>query len=208
MGDEKTLIRQILDGDRDAFAQLVTAYEKQVYNLCLRMSGNPEDARDLSQEAFLKAWRGLGHYKSEASFSTWLYRLTANVCIDHLRRKKRQPTLSLTVDEDSGDFKEGLELEVADSAPTPEERLLHRETGEAVRRAMDQLEESFRLVLTLRVVEGLSYEEIGRILGLSDGTVKSRLARARIKLRKILLQSGNILEENASNQTGREADAP
>ena len=100
MTDEKVLIRQVLAGDQEAFAQLVTAYETQVYNLCLRMSGNPEDARDLAQEAFLKAWRGLQFYKFESSFSTWLYRLTSNVCIDFLRRQKRRPAVSLTVVED------------------------------------------------------------------------------------------------------------
>lgn len=201
MTEEKALIQQILDGDQEAFAQLVTAYEKQVYNLCLRMSGNPEDARDLAQEAFLKAWRGLRFYKSEASFSTWLYRLTANVCIDFLRQKKRRPTVSLTVD---GENEDSQELEVPDTAPTPEERALHRETAESVRRAMEQLDEEFRLVLTLRVTEGLSYDEIGRILNLNAGTVKSRLARARSKLQKILLQSGNKLEVKSSNpQEGR-----
>lgn len=201
MTDEKALIQQILDGDQEAFAQLVTAYEKQVYNLCLRMSGNPEDARDLAQEAFLKAWRGLQFYKSESSFSTWLYRLTTNVCIDFLRQKKRRPTVSLTQDDD---WEDGQELDIPDAAPTPEERLLHQETGQAVRQAMEQLDDDFRLVLTLRVVEDLSYEEIAQVLDLNPGTVKSRLARARGKLRKILLQSGNKLETKASNrQEGR-----
>lgn len=197
MTDEKALIRKILDGDQEAFAILVTAYEKQVYNLCLRMCGNQEDARDLAQEAFLKAWRRLQFYQSEASFSTWLYRLTTNVCIDFLRQKKRRPTVSLTVD---GDSEEGQELDLPDGAPSPEDRLLHQETSRAVQKAMEQLDEEFRLVLTLRVVEDLSYEEIARVLDLNTGTVKSRLARARIKLRKILLQSGNKLESNSSNQ--------
>ena len=88
--DEKKLIRNILSGDLDAFAELVEAYEKQVYNLCYRMCGNEEDAKDLTQEAFVKVWRGLEHYQFESAFSTWLYRLTSNVCIDFLRRRKRQ----------------------------------------------------------------------------------------------------------------------
>lgn len=205
MTDEKSLIQQVLNGDQEAFAHLVTAHEKQVYNLCLRMSGNPEDAKDLAQEAFLKAWRGLAGYQWGASFSTWLYRLTANLCIDFLRQQKRRPTVSLTVDEHA----DGLqELELPDSVPTPEEQLLGREAGERLRWAMGQLEDEFRLVLALRVAEDLSYEEIARVLDLKTGTVKSRLARARKKLRIILLQSGNKREAESSKLTGREADAP
>jgi len=197
MSEEKILIQRVLDGDHEAFAGLVTIHEKQVYNLCLRMTGDPEDAMDLSQEAFLKAWRGLRFYKFESAFSTWLYRLTSNVCIDHLRRQKRRPAVSLTV----GDEEE--ELDVPDTEPLPEEQVLQNETQSAVAAAMNQLEEEFRLILTLRVVEERSYEEIADILDLKVGTVKSRIARARIKLKKILLQNGNNFQQNPSNQTER-----
>ena len=198
MREEKILIQRVLDGDHEAFAGLVTIHEKQVYNLCLRMTGDPEDAMDLSQEAFLKAWRGLRFYKFESAFSTWLYRLTSNVCIDHLRRQKRRPAVSLTV----GDEEE--ELDVPDTEPLPEEQVLQNETQSAVAAAMNQLEEEFRLILTLRVVEERSYEEIADILDLKVGTVKSRIARARIKLKKILLQNGNNFQQNPSNHTESE----
>lgn len=89
---EEALIRRAASGDDGAFEALVLAHQKQVYNLCLRLSGSPEDAYDLSQEAFIKAWRGLAQYQFGAEFSTWLYRLTRNVCIDHLRQRKRRPT--------------------------------------------------------------------------------------------------------------------
>ena len=197
MREEKALIQRVLDGDHEAFAGLVAIHEKQVYNLCLRMTGDPEDAMDLSQEAFLKAWRGLRFYKFESAFSTWLYRLTSNVCIDHLRRQKRRPAVSLTV----GDEEE--ELDVPDTEPLPEEQVLQNETQSAVAAAMNQLEEEFRLILTLRVVEERSYEEIADILDLKVGTVKSRIARARIKLKKILLQNGNNFQQNPSTHTER-----
>lgn len=199
MADEKNMILRVLDGDQDAFERLVKTYETQVYNLCLRMVGNQEDAKDLAQEAFLKAWRGLQFYKFESAFSTWLYRLTSNVCIDFLRRQKRRPVVSLTMQEDE---EQAVELEIPDSAPQPEEQILYREQKTAIAAAMNQLEEEFRLVLTLRVIEDLPYEEIAEIMNLKIGTVKSRLARARMKL-KSLLESGNILEKETSKDTER-----
>ena len=97
---QERLIRRAASGDDSAFEQLMLAQQKQVYNLCLRMSGNPEDAFDLSQEAFLRAWRALAQYQFEAEFSTWLFRLTRNVCIDFLRKQKRQPTVPLETEQD------------------------------------------------------------------------------------------------------------
>lgn len=202
MTDEKAIIRQIQAGDQEAFARLVQTYQKPVYNLCLRMVSNPTDAEDLAQEAFLKAWRGLSFYKFESSFSTWLYRLTSNVCIDFLRQQKRKNTVSLTVMEEE----ENRELEVYDPAPVPEEEAIDSENRQAVADAMAQLEEEYRLVLSLRVVEELSYEQIADVLDLKVGTVKSRLARARDKLRKLLLQNGNIFGNISSKETERGRD--
>lgn len=204
MADERAIIRQIQNGDHEAFSVLVETYEKQVYTLCYRMTGNREDAADLSQEAFLKAWRGLRFYQFEASFSTWLYRLTSNVCIDFLRQQKRRPTVSLTVKDEEG---EAEEFSVPDSEPLPEEQLLAEEQAKTIEQAMAQLEEEFRLILTLRVVQDLPYEQIAETLDLKVGTVKSRLARARIKLKKILLQNGNNLVTESSYLTGGR-DAP
>lgn len=198
--DDKDLIRRVLDGDQEAFADLMARNEKQVYNLCLRMAGDPEDARDLTQESFLKAWRGLQFYKSECSFSTWLYRLSTNVCIDHLRSRKRKGAVSLSVTDEGG---EETELEIPDAEPLPEQQIIHREERQAIAAAMNRLEEEYRTVLTLRVVEELSYEQIAEVLDLKAGTVKSRIARARIKLKKILQENGNIFSNDSSNQTER-----
>ncbi len=200
MTDEKKLIERVLAGDTEAFSDLMAIHEKQVYNLCLRMTGHPEDAQDLAQEAFIKAWRGLRFYKFESSFSTWLYRLASNVCIDFLRQQKRRAADSLTVTgEDGGD----TELEIPDSAPMPEQQVTAREEQAQIAAALRQLDEEFRLVLTLRVVEDLSYEEIGAVMDLKPGTVKSRIARARTKLKKILLQNGNFFGEDSSNSSER-----
>ena len=192
---EEQLIRRAQQGDNSAFEQLLLAHQKKVYNLCLRMAANPDDALDLSQEAFIKAWRALGQYQFEASLSTWLFRLTSNVCIDFLRQKKRRQETSLTENYDDSD--EGAELSLPDCAPLPEQQAITNETKIELARAMGQLAPDHREILQLRVVEDLPYEQIADILGVRVGTVKSRLARARLSLRKIL-KAGNYFDSASS----------
>jgi len=198
--DEEKLVRAAAAGDDGAFEKLVLAHQKQVYNLCLRMSGSADDAYDLSQESFLKAWRALGQYQFEAGFSTWLFRLTSNVCIDFLRRRKRESHVSLTF---SDDEEEGKEISLPDAAPLPEQTLLVRETREELMAAMQALPAEYRVILQLRVVESLPYDEIGRILDIPIGTVKSRLARARIQLRKNLLLGNQSVFGSSMTMEGR-----
>ena len=195
--EERKIIKKAAAGSADAFEQLLLKYQTPIYNLCLRMTGNPEDAADMTQEAFLKAWRSLSSFQFESSFSTWLYRLTTNTCLDYLRSQKRRPQCSLTVEDDDG---EEQVLDVTDEAPTPEEALLSAEERSQLVHALSQLEASQRQIITLRVVNDLSYAEIAEILDVKEGTVKSRLARARDNLRKKLLQIGNKSELPASNR--------
>ncbi|MGM9558219.1 MAG: sigma-70 family RNA polymerase sigma factor [Oscillospiraceae bacterium] len=201
---DELLIRRAQSGDEGAFEQLLLAHQKSVYNLCLRMAGNPDDALDLSQEAFIRAWRALGQYQFDAAFSTWLFRLTSNVCIDFLRKQKRQQHMSLTVTDDD---EPGEEFTVPDPAPGPEEQAVHNERRQAVARAMAALPEDYRAVMQLRAVEELSYEQIAEILDIKVGTVKSRLARARTQLRKIL-KDGNFFDSDSSEQMPEEVHAP
>ena len=190
------LIRRAAAKDESAFEQLMLLHQKPVYNICYRMAGNADDALDLSQEVFLKLWRTLEQYQFDAVFSTWLFRLTQNVCIDFLRRKKRQQHVSLTF---SGDEDEGKELSVPDPEPLPEERVIFNEKQAAIRAAMNALPVDFREILQLRVVQELPYEQIAQIMDLPVGTVKSRLARARLQLKK-RLDAGNFFETDASNR--------
>ena len=194
---EEQLIRRAQQGDNSAFEQLLLTHQKKVYNLCLRMSANPDDALDLSQEAFIKAWRSIGQYQFEASFSTWLFRLTSNVCIDFLRRKKRRQETSLTESYDDSD--EGEEFSLPDTAPLPEEQAITNETKLELAQAMERLGPEHREILQLRVVENLPYEQIAEILDIRVGTVKSRLARARLSLRKIL-KAGNYFSDASSER--------
>ena len=193
--DEKQIIEKVLAGDSNAFGELVEAYQDKVYNLALRMCGNADDAFDLAQDAFFRAWRGLSGFQFESAFSTWLFRLTSNVCLDWLRAKKRRPTVSLTTLDDEG---EEVQMEIRDPGKSPEELLLAAEDRAAVAKAMNELPVEFREILTLRAIDDLSYTEIAEILHLREGTVKSRLSRARLALRNKLLQNGNKLESGSS----------
>ena len=188
MTDDRAIIEQVLAGDNNAYGLLVEEYQGRVYNLALRMCGNQDDAFDLAQEAFFRAWRGLPGFQFESSFSTWLFRLTANVCLDELRAKKRRPTVSLTVAED-GD--EDVQMEIPDPAKSPEELLLAAEDRALLSQALNALPVDYREILTMRAINDMSYTEIAAVLKLREGTVKSRLSRARLALRNKILQIGN-----------------
>ena len=186
--EERRIIAQVCAGDTNAFEALVVAYQKQVYNLALRTVGNEEDAADMTQEVFLRAYRALGTFRGESKFSVWLYRLTTNVCIDFLRSRRRHPTVSLTASEDD-DEQPQFDLP-ADESVGPEQQLTRSEMRRSVARGLDSLPDDARKILILRELDGLSYAEIGKVLHLEAGTVKSRkkslLCMKMTTLRKML----------------------
>ena len=199
---EAEIIRRVQSGDTDAYEALVTEYQKNVYNLALRMTGNPEDAADMSQEAFIKAYSSLALFRGDSKFSVWLYRIVSNVCLDHLRRQSRRQTLSLSVEDDEGDE---AQIDIPDLSQSPEELLERQLTREAVRRGLDSLPPAQRQILLLREIQGLSYEEISAALNIDEGTVKSRIFRARKKLCAFLVSDGNIPGSvSSSRQRGGE----
>ena len=193
--EEAALVQRIQNGDADAFAVLMEEYQKKVYLLALRTVGNPQDAEDMTQEAFLRAYRSIHSFRGDSKLSVWLYRLTTNLCIDLLRSRGRKPTVSLTVEDNDEDTQE---LDVTDERYDPEEIFQRRELQRAVQRGLASLPEDYRVILVLRELEGLSYAEIGEVLGLEEGTVKSRLFRARKKLCKFLIDDGNLPDTYAS----------
>ncbi len=192
---ELAVVRRVQRGDVNAFEDLVAAYEKNVYNLALRMTGSPEDAEDMAQEAFIKAYNSLPSFRGDSKFSVWLYRIVSNVCLDFLRKKNRRGTVSLSVEDDDG---EDVQLDLPDTSQSPEELLEKKLTRESVRRGLASLPPDARQILLLREIQGLSYEEIGETLGLEPGTVKSRIFRARKKLCAYLLADGNIPDSFSS----------
>ena len=191
---DELLIRRAQRGDADAFEQLLLEHQKNVYNLCYRMAGSPDDAMDLSQETFLRAWRCLDQYQFASAFSTWLYRLCSNICIDFLRRRRRQQTVPLTFEDADG---EEQTYAVPDAQPLPEEQVELKLTHETLAAAMAQLLPEHQAVLQLRVVNEMSYEQIADVLDIQIGTVKSRLSRARNQLKKIL-ERGNLSRRTSS----------
>lgn len=197
--EESRIVEQVQGGDVNAFEALVTAYEKNVYNLALRMTGNPEDAADMSQEAFIKAYNSLNSFRGESKFSVWLYRIVSNVCLDFLRRKSRRPAVSLSIEDDGG---EETQLELPDESQSPELLLERSLTRDAVRRGLGVLPPEQRQILLLREIQGLSYEEIAHVLELEAGTVKSRIFRARKRLCAFLLKDGNIPDSVSSSKQG------
>ena len=198
MPTEQELVARAREGDERAFEQLVADNEKRVYNLCRRLAGNPEDGAELAQEAFLNAWRGLPRFQGESSFATWIYRLASNVCIDFLRKEKRRRSLSMTVSLD--DEAAARQAELPYERDTPERHLERAELRRAVARGLDRLSPEHRQALVLRELQGLSYAEIGRALGLEEGTVKSRISRARLALRKEMISQGNFFDGTSSTK--------
>lgn len=196
---EEKIIARVLGGDTDAFEALVTEYEKNVYHLALKMTGNTEDAADLSQEAFIKAFHSLSSFRGDSKFSVWLYRIVSNVCLDFLRRRSRRQTVSLSMEDEDG---EEAQLDIPDERQAPELLLEKSMTREAVRRGLAQLPPEPRQILLLREIQGLSYEEIASVLGIESGTVKSRIFRARKKLCAFLLADGNIPDYISSSKQG------
>ena len=196
--EESRIVQKVISGDVNAFEKLVLEYEKSVYNIALRMTGNSEDASDMTQEAFIKAYNSLQSFRGDSKFSVWLYRIATNVCRDFLRSKSRKPTVSLSVEDNEG---EEVQVDVADESQSPELLLDRQMTRESVRRGLETLSPEYRQILLLREIQGLSYDEISQALGLEVGTVKSRIFRARKKLCTFLLQDGNIPEFASSVRT-------
>ena len=186
---EKEIIQKVIGGDKNAFEELVMANQKNVYNLAYKMTRNEDDALDISQEAFIKAYRQLSGFRGDSRFSVWLYRLTYNLCIDFLRKKPAQTTLSLDYEDDDGDLKP---LEIPDLRNLPEDNAMRGEMRKTIAESIDELKARYREILVMREVTGMSYDEIAESLGVNVGTVKSRLSRARLKLIEILEEKGTF----------------
>ena len=194
--EEILVIRKVVEGDKDAFEDIVLANQKNVYNLALKMTGSEEDALDISQEAFLKAYRQLGNFRGESRFSVWLYRLTYNLCIDFLRKRPRTGVISLT---NKDDDEEPRDIEIPDVRNLPEDNLIRKETRRAIAESIDELGPRHREILVMREITGMAYIDIASVLEINEGTVKSRLSRARLNLANILVEKGTFPDSYRPN---------
>jgi len=182
---ERTLIRRAQRGDREAFDALVRQYDQEVLRLVLRVVRSPEEAQDLYQEAFLKAYRSLARFRLESRFSTWLYRLVTNVCFDYLRRQRTRGEVQIT---EKGDGEGDHAYTIADDRPglNPEHALRAREIGRRIAKALSRLTPRERMVFELKHWQGLKLRSIGELCGTSEEAAKNSLFRAMQKMREQL----------------------
>lgn len=175
--NEEKLIARAAKGDASAFNDLLSAHERKMYAVCLRMCGNHEDAQDCLQEAMLRVFRAISGFKGQSSFSTWLYRVTMNTCLDELRKKKNKQSASLDSLLETG-------WAPVDAEDTPEKHAVVSERKAEIRKVIRELPDDMRSAIVLRDIQGFSYDEISKILNINVGTIKSRISRGREKLRE------------------------
>ena len=200
-GDDRALVRAAQRGDDQAFRKLVERYQRRVVQLALGMTKDPDEAMDIAQETFVKVHRYLPSFKGDSSFFTWTYRIAMNLCLDAQRRRGRSERIDL----EQGDE---AEIEAAMDPPSaalagPQRQALNSELRDKIEDALASLSENHRAILLLRELEGLSYEELSRVLGIRKGTVMSRLFHARLKMQNKLR---DYLGADAPNGSDRKED--
>ncbi len=185
------LVRRAQDGDHDAFARLVEMFKGKIYNYVLRMLGDPDSAEDVAQEAFIKAYSSIVDFRGASSFQTWLYRIAGNLAIDTMRRRKyRQGNVSLDQPMDTSDGE--VERDIPDERAGPDRELQSAQLKQKVDEAILKLSPKLRTVVLLYELQGLSYEDIARVVGAPLGTVKSRLFNAREQLKRMLADDAEV----------------
>lgn len=182
---EISLIEKSSKGDVGSFEELIQPYQKKAFNIAYRMLGNVEDASDVTQEALIKIYKSLDKYQGKSSFSTWVYSIVNNTCIDYIRKNKKGNVVYLDQEIQAKD--RSYKMELSDEMNTPEYLFEKQETQKIVQDAINQLNVDHREIIVLRDINGFSYQEIATMLNCSEGTVKSRINRARGHL-KVLLE--------------------
>jgi RNA polymerase sigma-70 factor (ECF subfamily) len=180
--EDPQLVQLVLDGDTEAFNDLVERHQSRAYNLCVRMLGDSDAAADVAQDAFISAYKHLPSLRGE--FRPWLMRIVANGCRDVLRSQKRRPSVSLDLERDDDDTPA---MQLADTGDGPEAALMKSELQKTIASALAEIPDDQREVVILSDIQGLSYQEIADMTGINIGTVKSRLNRARSRLRELLV---------------------
>ena len=186
---ERALVEAAAGGDPAAFEKLMRMHEGKMYAVALRMCASREDAQDCMQEAMIRAYRAIENFRFQSSFSTWIYRITMNTCLDELRRRKVRQATSLDALLDAGWAPSGGE--------SPEGHAMQQDRRRALEGAIHALPEDMRAAIVLRDIQGYSYDEIADILSVNVGTIKSRISRGREKLREILSEHTELFEQSS-----------
>ena len=190
---ENKLIKKAQSGNVKAFEKIIDTYQVKIYNMVYRMSGNQNDAFDITQEVLIKIFRNINSFKFESKFSTWVYRVVSNTCLDEMKKIKRKSAYSLDAELITDDGE--LNVEIPDSQPLPEDELEGKEIRDSITEAISRLSLEHQNVIILRDINGLSYDEIANIIDCSVGTVKSRVSRARKALKKILSEDKELFDK-------------
>lgn len=194
---EKSLIHKSQQGDIESFEMLIKEHQKLVFNIAYRMLGNMEDAKDAAQEIFIKAYKSLHNFQGTCSFSTWLYRIATNTCLDALRKRKAYHHYSYDKPIETEDGE--VVRNIPDTQNLPEDIVEKRELRKNIQHAINCLPEHHKMVIILRDIKGLSYEQIGDILECSQGTVKSRISRARNALKHVIKKDMELYNSDYVN---------
>jgi len=184
MEEDSVLLARVREGDREAFGELVSKHKTAVFSAIYSIIGNTQETEDIAQEVFINAYTTAGSFKGKSSFSTWLYRITVNKCMDYLRKRKRKEHYEVELDKEEGLKLKGLAMNSADSGYQNTER---QELQEIIQKVLNSLPEKYRVILVLREIEELSYQEIARVMKVSVNKVKVLLFRARQKMKEKLL---------------------
>lgn len=193
--EEKLLIKRIKDGDVDAFEDIIALYEKKVFGIIYQITKNQNEIEDLAQEVFIKIYRNIDKFQGNSSLYTWIYKITVNLCLDELRKKKEVIYLDEKINVNDGE----IELQLPSKEKNQEQQYEEKELKEKMQIAIDRLPDKQKMMIVLRDIKGFTYEEISEITGIKLGTVKSQINRARLKLKELLEKDGTLIEYIESN---------
>ncbi len=188
---ELILVKKSISGDVDAFEELIKGYKKMAYNIALRVLRNKEDAEDISQEALIKVFKNIGSFNMKSSFKVWLYRIVMNTCLDFKRKKN---IVTYSIDKPLENDENEIMQDIPDNTYNPDIVIQNELESQMLYDSIDSLDDDFRTVIVLRDMQGLSYKDIASVLSCNEGTVKSRLNRARNKLKEIITKKLSNIE--------------